>query len=78
MPKYSVVMPATARIQFWDIEANSSEEAIEKVWEVDFSLDVVCKDSEVIILEMEMHSKVVEGNCYHGVANVPEVILEEE
>lgn len=66
MPKYYIEIPYTGKLMI-EIEANSEEEALEKIYETDpKELDKLdCVD--FVEMEEAYHTKVIQGHVYYGV-----------
>jgi hypothetical protein len=78
MPRYNISVPATAAI-YMTIEADSEEEAKEKIWNVAFRIKMESDDpASPEIGEFELHECVTEGNVFNGVLNDIEIEAEEE
>ncbi|MGG0308388.1 hypothetical protein ABEY43_06760 [Priestia megaterium] len=77
MKKYYVEVPVVMKMMI-GVEAKNEQEAIEKVFSENVTIDVKDENDkfEFIDYEWEMHKKVVEGNFYHG--NISELYIEEE
>lgn len=72
MAKYHVMIPATAAIWF-DVEADTEEEAIEAAFNSDFSIDFRGDNCE--LAEIELHHHVTRGNVCSAVLNSIDVTL---
>ena len=77
MKKYYVEIPVTMKLMV-SVEAETKEEAVEKIFEGDISLETSYDGNKFgfVDIEWEIHEKVVEGNVYHGVIN--EIYVQED
>lgn len=70
MKEYCVTMPATMSIHAY-VEADSKEQAIEKAFNAEFTLEIKGKNIE--IGEFETHDIICRGNVLSAVLNEVEV-----
>lgn len=70
MKKFNLEVPVVVKLMV-GVEAESKEEAIEKVFNGDFRLDIKDEEDvfEYVDWEWEMHEKVVNGNVYYSGIN---------